>query len=215
VARSELGGLLADAVAPIGYAVRGLALADDLRRYKSQYADRPAAAAAAGRLSLLLGGFLAEHGTALWAAAGMTAGPSAAAVVPTGQGRSGVHPLTGLVRACVDLPLLRLETVPAEIHDRYVNPHWVRVRDPVAGADVLVIDDMWVSGGSAQSTAGALKLAGAGRVAIVVLGRHVNPANPRASGFLERIRSAGVPPLSSHRAAGDARELSSWYGSIR
>jgi orotate phosphoribosyltransferase len=126
----------------------------------------------------------------------MAAGPSAVAVVPTGQGRFGAHPLTGLVRECVALPLVRLATVSAEVHARGVNPWWVRVRDPVDGADVLVVDDMWVSGGSAQSTAGALKLAGARRVAIIVLGRHVNPANPRASGFLERIRSAGVPPGS-------------------
>ncbi len=45
LALSQAGGLLADAVAPIGYAVRGGPLAEDLRRYKS---DRVAAAEARG-----------------------------------------------------------------------------------------------------------------------------------------------------------------------
>ncbi|HVT69016.1 MAG TPA: hypothetical protein VHF26_14795, partial [Trebonia sp.] len=115
------------------------------------------------------------------------------AVVPSGQGRPGDHPLLGMVRACVALPLVRLAVAPAEIHTRGVNPGWLRVRDAVAvaGADVLVVDDTWVSGGSAQSAAAALKLAGASRVAVVVLGRHVNPADPRSAAFLKAVR-AGV-----------------------
>ena len=38
----------------------------------------------------------------------MTAGPEAVAVVPSGQGRPGAHPLVGLVRSCVELPFVRL-----------------------------------------------------------------------------------------------------------
>jgi hypothetical protein len=121
----------------------------------------------------------------------MTAGPTAVAVVPSGQGRAGPHPLAGVVRSCVDLPLVRLSIVPAEIHVRGVNPGWVRVDDPVADGDVLVVDDTWVSGGSAQSAAAALKLAGAHRVAVVVLGRHVNPADPRSAAFLAAAAALG------------------------
>ncbi len=186
----EAGGLLADAVAPIGYAVRGEPLADDLRRYKSDRVAAAEAAAAAGRLRELLGAFLADHGRSVWAAAGMSGGPSAVAVVPSGQGRPGAHPLVGLVRSCVALPMVRLSVAPREIHTRGVNPGWVRVGDPVAGADILVVDDTWVSGGSAQSTAAALKLAGARRVAVVVLGRHVNPADPRSAAFLAAAKNS-------------------------
>ena len=79
-----------------------------------------------------------------------------------------------------------------------MNPGWLRVHTPVSGGDILVVDDTWVSGGSAQSTAAALKLAGARRVAIVVLGRHVNPDDPRSAAFLDRGRGRnsprGVPP---------------------
>jgi hypothetical protein len=191
LALSQVGGLLADAVAPIGYAVRGGPLAEDLRRYKSDRVAAAEATAAAARLRELLAAFLAGRGHSVWAAAGMTAGPAAVAVVPSGQGRPGPHPLAGVVRSCVNLPPVRLSIVPAEIHVRGVNPGWVRVDDPVADGDVLVVDDTWVSGGSAQSAAAALKLAGAHRVAVVVLGRHVNPADPRSAAFLAAAAALG------------------------
>jgi hypothetical protein len=187
LALSEARGLLADAVAPVGYAVRGGPLAADLRRYKSEHVAAAEAVAATARLRALLAAFIADRGPSVWAAAGMAAGPTAAAVVPSGQGRRGAHPLAALVRSCVALPMVRLSVMPAEVHTRGVNPGWVRVDDPVAGGDVLVVDDTWVSGGSAQSVAAALKLAGARHVAVVVLGRHVNPANPASARFLEKL----------------------------
>jgi hypothetical protein len=168
--------------------VRGEPFAEDLRRYKSDHVAPAEAAAAAARLRELLATFLAANGHSVWAAAGMTTGPAAVAVVPSGQGRPGAHPLTGLVRSCVALPLVRLAIAPEESHTRGVNPGWVRVGHPVTGADILVVDDTWVSGGSAQSAAAALKLAGARRVAVVVLGRHVNPADPKSAAFLEAVR---------------------------
>jgi orotate phosphoribosyltransferase len=39
---------------------------------------------------------------------------------------------------------------------------------------VLLVDDTWTTGANAQSAAAALKRAGAGAVAAVVIGRHVN-----------------------------------------
>jgi orotate phosphoribosyltransferase len=85
---------------------------------------------------------------------------------------------------------VRLSVAAREIHTRGVNPDWVLVGDPVADADMLVVDDTWVSGGSAQSAAAALKLAGARRVAVVVLGRHLNPADPRSAAFLAAARNS-------------------------
>lgn len=136
----------------------------------------------------------------------MTAGPQAVAIVPSGQGRPRAHPLVSLVRSCVDLPFARLAVAAPQAHARDVNPGWVRVADraggrvPVLdGAQVLVVDDTWVSGGSAQSAAAALKLAGARRVAVVVLGRHVNPADQRSAAFLEaigKVSAAWCPPVA-------------------
>jgi len=191
---SEVGGLLADAVAAVGYAVPGGQLAGDLRRYKAEGVPAAAARAAAARLRAALQAFLAEHGPGLWRAAGMPRGPAAAAVVPSGQGRPGRHPLASLVLAGTGLPLVGVAVRPAQVHVRGVNPAWARVDAPVAGADLLVVDDTWVSGGSAQSVAAALKRSGARRVAIVVLGRQVNPADPRSAKFLAGLSPSGVPP---------------------
>jgi hypothetical protein len=184
LARRAGGGLLADTVAAAGYAVRGGPLAEDLRRYKSAGADDAAVARSRARLRELLARFLRDHGEAVWRAAGMPAGPSAAAVVPTGQGRPGPHPLAGLVRSCLALPLVPLTVNPAVPHVRGVSVGWLEAGRGAAGADVLVVDDTWVSGGSAQSAAAALKLAGARRVAVIVLGRHVNPGDPASARFL-------------------------------
>jgi hypothetical protein len=175
-------------VAPIAHAVRGGQLAGDLWQYKS---DRAGAAESAARLREMLAAYLRDHGGSVWRAAGMAAGPQSVAVVPSGRGRPGGHPLLGLVGSCVDLPLVGLSIAPQEAaHVRGVDPRWLRVNGQVAGADVLVVDDTWVSGGSAQSAAAALKLAGASRVAIVVLGRHVNPDDPRSAPFLAALRGA-------------------------
>ena len=57
------------------------------------------------------------------------------------------------------------------------------------------MDDTWVSGGSAQSAAAALKLAGARAVALVVLGRHVDPADPRSAELLRALAAASAAAL--------------------
>jgi hypothetical protein len=174
---TEAGGLLADAVFVVAYAVKGGQLASDLWRYK---ADRPDPGAVE-RLRGLLRGFLAGHGRCVAAAA-----PGSVAVVPSGQGRAGAHPLAGIVSSCVDLPRVELAVASrAMAHGREVSPGWLRVAGGapggVAGTSVLVVEDTWVSGGSAQSAAAALKLAGAARVTIMVLGRHLEGSHLESS----------------------------------
>jgi hypothetical protein len=51
-----------------------------------------------------------------------------------------------------------------------------------------------VSGASAQSAAAALRLSGARHVAIVVLGRHVNPADPGGAEFAAGLVPAPYDP---------------------
>lgn len=179
------GGLLADAVAPVAYAVKGGELAQDLWRYKS---GRPGAGEAASRLGEMLSSFLGEHGTSVWRAAGMADGPGAVAVVPSGQGRPGDHPLLDIAVPATGLPVVPLSVRPGcAAHGRDVSTAWLRVHGRVSGADILLIDDSWVSGASAQSAAAALKLAGAARVAIVVIGRHVDPADPRSRDLIRAL----------------------------
>ena len=191
LAHARCGGLLADVVAPVAYAVKGGRLAGDLWRYKSGAAG---AAEAGARLTVMLARFLREHSDQVWRAAGMIAGPGLAAVVPSGQGRPGPHPLLGIVASCVDVPIVPLSAAPgAAARARGladgVAVGWLTVGGAVAGADVLLVDDTWVSGASAQSAAAALKAAGARRVALVVIGRHVDPADHRSAEFLRALRA--------------------------
>ena len=182
-------GLLADAVVPISYAVKGTALAADLWRYKSCRA--PGAAARASVLVLLLA-FLHDHGACVWRHAGMPA-PGRLAVVPTGCGRPGPHPLLELVSPYLRLPVTRLVIRPGR-QGRDLDLDRFGADRTAAGARVLLLDDSWVSGASAQSAAAALKQAGARQVAIVVLGRHVDPADPGTGPLAAQLRPAAYEP---------------------
>ena len=166
-------GLLADTVAPVAHAAKGSPLAQDLWRYK---AGCPGSQPARVHLLSLLLVFLHDHGRRVWREAGM-ARPSHACVVPSGRGRPGTHPLQTLVAPYLALPWATLRAeAGGDPWARALDPGRFRARQPLPGASVLLLDDTWASGASAQSAAVALKLAGAAAVAVVVLGRHVSPA---------------------------------------
>jgi hypothetical protein len=184
--RADAPGGLADVVVPISYAPKGGAHYSRLCRYK---ADDPDAAVARAVLRALLLAFLREHGPCVWRRAGMPA-PDRLAVVPSGQGRPGPHPLTGLV-APLGLPAAPLAVRPGEPLERALNPHRFRAGPAGAGRSVLLVDDLWVSGSSVQSAAVALRVAGARHVAVVVLGRHVDPADRHSAALLGRIEARG------------------------
>jgi predicted amidophosphoribosyltransferase len=166
-------GLLADAVVPLSYAVRGTGFASDLWQYKSGQAPD----AATSLLALLLL-FLRDHADCVWRQAGMAA-PDRLAVVPSGTGRPGPHPLLTMIRPYLRLPQAGLVLRPGT-QSRQLSIGRFRASQ-AAGASVLLLDDSWVSGASIQSAAVALKLAGATHVAAVVLGRHIDPAGTLAA----------------------------------
>ncbi|HLQ57006.1 MAG TPA: phosphoribosyltransferase [Streptosporangiaceae bacterium] len=181
-----LPGLLADVVVPICYAVKGGEHARNLWLYKSA---RPGAAVAGAALRALLVVFLRDHGPCVWRAAGMTR-PSHLAVVPSGRGRAGPHPLRTLIGTCLSLPWAALDL-------RLRDEPWTRDLDagrfraaPLAGASIALLDDTWTTGASAESACAALRLAGARSVAVIVLGRHVSAPEPSASALAP---GAGAP----------------------
>jgi hypothetical protein len=182
-------GLLADAVVPISYAIKGTAFAGDLWRYKSWPA--PSVSARTWVLALLLA-FLNDHGPCVWRYAGMPP-PDRLAVVPTGCGRPGPHPLLRLASPYLRMPLAPLAIRPGR-QGRDLDLSRFQAGRMPAGAGVLLLDDSWVSGASAQSAAAALRLAGASHVAIVVLGRHINPADPWAGALTARLAPARYDP---------------------
>jgi hypothetical protein len=184
--RECLPGLLPDVVAPVAYAAKGSLHAVNLWRYKS---DGPGAEAARAALRALLLVFLRDHGRCVWRRAGVP-GPSHVAVVPSGRGRPGLHPLQALAAPYLTLPWIRLssEDGPAGLDP---DPRRFRL-ERVAGASVLLLDDTWTSGASATSAAAALRLAGARSVAVVVLGRHLEAAVP-AMPYRARLCAVHAP----------------------
>src|SRR5262249_2257122 len=93
-------------------------------------------------------------------------------VVPSGRGRPGLHPLQALVRGCLVLPWVPLLARPgADTWGRALDPGRFSAPHSLTGQAVLLLDDTWVSGGTAQSAAAALKRAGAGRGGLAGVGR--------------------------------------------
>jgi hypothetical protein len=184
-------GLLADAVVPISYSVKGTAFAASLWRYKSWHSPDPAARTSL--LALLLT-FLHDHGRCVWRHAGMPA-PGRLAVVPTGCGRPGPHPLLEMAAPYLRLPVTGLVIRPGE-QGRDPNPDRFTAERTGPGASVLLLDDSWVSGASAQSAAAALKHAGARHVAVVVLGRHVDPTDRLSAPLAARLAPRAYDPDS-------------------
>jgi hypothetical protein len=187
----------ADAVVPISISIRHEQLATELWRYK-ELNDAEARRVLRNRLAAVLGRFLAAHEQCVADAADADSFELVTTVPSTG-GR-GRHPLREIVGDIVEVTKGRhadlLVANPAVPPGREVHPdRFLLLEDEppteIAGANILVVDDTWTKGGNAQSAAVRLKKAGANRVAIVVLGRHVDPDFPPAKAYLRQARRTG------------------------
>jgi hypothetical protein len=108
--------------------------------------------------------------------------PGHACVVPSGRGRAGPHPLQALAAPYLALPWVGLRPRPGgDPWARSLDADRFRAGHEALGAEVLLLDDTWASGASAQSAAVALKQAGARTVAVVVIGRHVPHRRPQVN----------------------------------
>jgi len=169
-------GLLADVVVPISYAVKRTALAGDLCATNPGRCRAPRAAS----LLALLVAFLHDHGGCVW--------PHGRMPRPAGYPRPAGWPWCRPDAAAWDPPLLELTRRTCGCVDRLVIRPGARAASwtctgsaPTGGGSQrAAARGQLVSGASAQSAAAALKLAGARHVAIVVLGRHLDPADPAA-----------------------------------
>jgi hypothetical protein len=166
-------GGLADVVVPVAFAIKGGPHARRLWQYKSARVPAAAAAGQAMAIRAMLLVFLRDHGPCLWRAAG-GGPPTHVAVVPTARGRPGTHPLRSLVEGYLTIPWAGLVARPGGEQDRDLDPGRFRAAPLPQIARVLLIDDTWTTGSSAQSAAMALRAAGATSVVTVVLGRHLS-----------------------------------------
>jgi hypothetical protein len=172
------GGDSIDVVAPISYSVAGEQLHHALAAYKRSTA--PWTRELRYQLAAVLWRHLARHERCVTRAAGIGADKfPLVTTVPSGQHRREVpHPLDPIVSELVgptrgrSTSLLRRTERAVALHS--FSPDRFAATRALAGEPVLLIDDTWTTGASAQSAAATLKKAGAGPVAALVLGRHLN-----------------------------------------
>lgn len=212
-------GSLADAVVPVTYALKGSAHARRLWLYKNpprpagiggQKAAVPADAASAAGVSAgavsavaalsvlaLLLVFLRDHGGCLWRRAGWQARPTHLAVVPSARARPGPHPLRTLIAPYLRGPWAELSAEPDDERLRELDPDRFK-SGPVPGSRVLLLDDTWTTGSSAQSAAMALRRAGARSVVTVVIGRHVSSPSADLASFGPAVLPFGPASCAVH-----------------
>jgi predicted amidophosphoribosyltransferase len=170
------GGRWLDVVVPISYSVAGEQLHHALSSYKR--GRRAIADRFATELAAVLWRFLSLHEACAARAAAVAAFPVVTTVPSNDRVRDDAHPLHRLVgRLCRPTAtryrrLLVRSARPAKPH-RFSVDRYEPVA-PLRDEPVLLIDDTWTTGANAQSAAAALKAAGAGPVAAVVIGRHLN-----------------------------------------
>ncbi|MYZ06572.1 hypothetical protein GT028_04180 [Streptomyces sp. SID2999] len=147
-----LGTGVADAVAPVSLALKGEQYANELWRFVAMHEECIAAHCA-------------------------VPGFDTVTTVPSTSGRHD-HPLRTLVADMVGVTRDRYRelltpTPAAAALGRVASPARY-TSSAIWGENILLIDDTWTTGSHAQSASAALKAAGAGSVAVVVLGRHLN-----------------------------------------
>ena len=170
------GGRWLDAVVPISYSVGGEQLHHALVAYKRTL--EPVATRFTVQLAAVLWRFLSAHERCISRTLGVPAFPVVTTVPSNDPARDDEHPLHRLVGQLVKPTRERFRRLlvrsahPVQPHRFDVDRYQPTGR--LADEPVLLIDDTWTTGANAQSAAAALKRAGAGPVAAVVIGRHLN-----------------------------------------
>jgi hypothetical protein len=112
--------------------------------------------------------------------------------VPSSKPQIGVHALVTAIQRVGALrkqyePLLRLGSRP--VGHLQANDRAFDATQRLEGTRVLLIDDTYTTGATAQSAASALAIAGATVVAILPIGRVINPSfNQENKDYWERQR---------------------------
>lgn len=165
-----------DAIAPISYSVAHEQLHHALASYKRL--SGPAGDRLTMQLAAVLWRYLEAHEPCVARCAGVAAFPIVATVPSSDRARDEEHPLRRMVAEMVAVTRDRhqrlLRRSDLEVSPRTSTPDKYIVQRELSGEAILLIDDTWTTGANAQSAATALKLAGAGPVAAVVIGRHLN-----------------------------------------
>jgi len=181
------------AVVPISYSVGGEWLHNLIASYKRD-AD-PSVPDALATLAELCEDFLGTHEPCVAAASTVSEFELVTTVPSADPLRDLHHPLRRMAGELVlrtshryERLLLRSDTLAIP---RVFDPARYRPTRQLNGEAILLVDDMWTSGASAESAAAALRAAGAGPVALVVIARHLNRDWHQNDGRLTRLARDG------------------------
>ncbi len=180
------------ALVPISYSVAGEPLHRALAAYKREHNNQVVASRATAELAAILWRFLERHESCVAAAAGVERFEIVTTVPSGDRDRDEHHPLRRLAGDLVGPTrvrhrrLLRRTVTPVE--PRRFDVRRFEAVATLDGQAVLLLDDTWTSGASAQSAAATLRTAGAGPIAAVVIGRHLNPSWHENRARIEALR---------------------------
>lgn len=172
---------LADKVVPLTFAMYGTPAYKLMHDYKNQ--SNQSRANYQQYLELFFNTAMATFGECISGSQSF----SAVSIVPsTNHEKKGQHPLEAITENY--LPAIpRIDTFFTKVRElREVDPWYAQFHsiDKPVLSHVLVVEDTWVTGSTAQSLASALKMRGAKKVTIVPLARALNKSFPSAS-FVE------------------------------
>jgi hypothetical protein len=164
-----------EAVAPISYSIAREQLHHALASYKRLTGE--VARRLTAELGAVLWRYLARHEHCVATAAGVGTFELVTTVPSGDRDHDRHHPLRTVVGELVGPTRARyewlLERSTTEVAPRAFDPEKFQTRRELNGETMLLIDDTWTTGASAQSAAASLKRAGAGPIAAVVIGRHL------------------------------------------
>lgn len=130
---------------------------------------------AAVRIAAILWRFLTQHEACL-AQGAATERFDLVTLVPSSNPERDKHSALAELANWIEpiKPRLRRVLEPTgEVQGREFDARRFRATAKLSGRSVLLVDDTWATGGHAQSAAHALAAAGAQKVALVVVGRHI------------------------------------------
>ncbi len=170
------GGVALAAMVPISYSIAHEQLHHALASYKRT--GGRISRHLAVELAAMLWRFIDRHEHCLAEAAGTDRFELVTTVPSSDLMRDQEHPLRGVIGELVGPTRHRYENLLHRTHvtvkNRAFEPRKFAADRPMAGESVLLVDDTWTTGANAQSAAAALRSSGAGRVAALVVGRHIN-----------------------------------------
>jgi predicted amidophosphoribosyltransferase len=188
------GSRVLDTVVPITYSEHLGQMHTALRAYKNSLPQNRRHVAI--RLTAILWRFLEAHEPCI-AHAAQSAGFDIVTTVPSSsKERDQAGHLRQIVEWCGPIRdrhqrVLAPTGVVADGDRDFSVGRYEAIGD-VAGAEILLVDDTWTTGGHAQSAAWALRQAGAGKVAAVVIGRHFH-ADYEVGGETSGDRFTAIP----------------------